>query len=294
MEPADCRVLLLVPGVHFYAPLTLRRLLSDYPEVQYHALLTPKVDRSEGLVQGLWKIGQTSGWRYLAAQAGLSGLYTALNGLEKGLLRSFDRRGMPTVRDVLGHHDVGTSRVTSIRSQRTRKIVTSWSPSLVVAVFFNQWVPEWLRELPRLGSYNLHPGALPDYRGFSPVFWQLYHDEPRAFCSLHGLTEALDEGPVVDSAAVPVHDGDSFFSLYRRLARAGGELVANLVGDVLREHSVVAETVSSHREGSDPHPRFQAHHVRTFYRRGRRFWRWKHLLESVCSTTGERLQGGRT
>ncbi|HKP32317.1 MAG TPA: formyltransferase family protein [Chitinophagaceae bacterium] len=44
--------------------------------------------------------------------------------------------------------------------------------------------------------YNIHFGKLPEYRGSSPVFWQLKNMETEIGCSIHALTDEMDAGPV--------------------------------------------------------------------------------------------------
>jgi methionyl-tRNA formyltransferase len=47
------------------------------------------------------------------------------------------------------------------------------------------------------GIYNLHFGKLPQYRGPSPVFWQLKNGEAQLGLTIHQLTNKLDSGAVV-------------------------------------------------------------------------------------------------
>ncbi|MCO5934707.1 methionyl-tRNA formyltransferase [Mucilaginibacter sp. RB4R14] len=47
------------------------------------------------------------------------------------------------------------------------------------------------------GIFNIHFGQLPQYRGPSPVFWQLKNDEVQLGLAIHQLTNKLDRGAVV-------------------------------------------------------------------------------------------------
>jgi methionyl-tRNA formyltransferase len=48
----------------------------------------------------------------------------------------------------------------------------------------------------RLGMYNIHFGKLPQYRGSSPVFWQMKNNDSTLGLSIHKLTDEMDAGPV--------------------------------------------------------------------------------------------------
>jgi len=47
------------------------------------------------------------------------------------------------------------------------------------------------------GIYNIHFGRLPQYKGPSPVFWQLKKGEPQLGLAIHVLTNKLDSGAIV-------------------------------------------------------------------------------------------------
>jgi methionyl-tRNA formyltransferase len=47
------------------------------------------------------------------------------------------------------------------------------------------------------GAFNIHFGALPTYRGPSPVFWQLKNGEQAIDVCIHKLVNKADAGPIV-------------------------------------------------------------------------------------------------
>ena len=51
--------------------------------------------------------------------------------------------------------------------------------------------------------YNIHFGKLPEFRGPSPVFWQLKKGEKDIGLSIHRMTDKLDSGPVVWEYKIP-------------------------------------------------------------------------------------------
>ncbi len=95
-------------------------------------------------------------------------------------------------------------------------------------LFFNQILKEPIRQIPTLGCINLHPSYLPAYRGFSPFFCVLDNNEDQSGVSLHYVTEKVDMGAIIRQAGVPIYPSDSFFSLYRRCAKAGAGLLGNI------------------------------------------------------------------
>ncbi|WP_144914286.1 formyltransferase family protein [Mucilaginibacter frigoritolerans] len=49
----------------------------------------------------------------------------------------------------------------------------------------------------KYGVYNIHFGKLPEFRGPSPVFWQLKKGVKELSISIHHMTKKVDSGPVV-------------------------------------------------------------------------------------------------
>jgi methionyl-tRNA formyltransferase len=68
-------------------------------------------------------------------------------------------------------------------------------------------------------AYNLHPGLLPFGRGWYPVFWALYLDEP-AGATLHRMVQLVDAGPIVDQIGVATLPDDTGGSLHERVTDA--------------------------------------------------------------------------
>ncbi len=62
-----------------------------------------------------------------------------------------------------------------------------------------------LLSVPRLGTINLHGGRLPEYRGGSPVNWQIINGEEHGACSILYADEGIDTGDVL--AAEPYEIG---------------------------------------------------------------------------------------
>jgi methionyl-tRNA formyltransferase len=48
-----------------------------------------------------------------------------------------------------------------------------------------------------LPIFNIHFGKLPQYRGASPLFWQLKKMDPTIGCCIHALSDTMDAGPVI-------------------------------------------------------------------------------------------------
>ncbi|MDH3475641.1 MAG: formyltransferase family protein, partial [Rhodospirillales bacterium] len=67
---------------------------------------------------------------------------------------------------------------------------------------------------------NIHPSLLPAFPGLDTHARALAAGVKLAGCSVHFVREAVDEGPIIGQAAVPVLPGDTVESLAARVLEA--------------------------------------------------------------------------
>lgn len=67
---------------------------------------------------------------------------------------------------------------------------------------------------------NIHPSLLPKYPGLDTHARAIAAGDPEAGCSVHLVTEGVDEGPVLAQSAVPVLADDTPASLAQRVLAA--------------------------------------------------------------------------
>ena len=78
---------------------------------------------------------------------------------------------------------------------------------------------------------NIHPSLLPKYKGLDPHARALEAGETRAGCSVHLVTEAVDDGPVLGQIEVAVLPGDTPDALAARVLIAEHQLYARVLAD---------------------------------------------------------------
>lgn len=83
---------------------------------------------------------------------------------------------------------------------------------------------------------NVHPSLLPAFAGGMaprPQAEALAHGVKISGCTVHFVTEHVDEGPIIAQAAVPVHEGDTVETLSERILAEEHRLLPHAVGLVL-------------------------------------------------------------
>jgi methionyl-tRNA formyltransferase len=84
--------------------------------------------------------------------------------------------------------------------------LAGYQPDLLLVFGFNWHLPRDVLELPRLGVLNVHPSALPKYRGPSPILWAIRNGDQFMGITVHRMTGRIDAGPIlaqVDDVPIP-------------------------------------------------------------------------------------------
>ncbi len=68
----------------------------------------------------------------------------------------------------------------------------------------NTLIPEATFCVPAHGTINVHHGAVPDYRGGPPVFWELADGRDTVGFTVHRIDRGIDTGPVLAEGEVPI------------------------------------------------------------------------------------------
>lgn len=87
-----------------------------------------------------------------------------------------------------------------------------------------QFVTKWAGKI-----INIHPSLLPAYKGLHTHARAIAAGEKEAGCSVHIVTEALDDGPVLDQTRIPIHAHDTSETLSKRVLAAEHSLYPSVL-----------------------------------------------------------------
>jgi len=81
---------------------------------------------------------------------------------------------------------------------------------------------------------NIHPSLLPLYPGLDTHARAIEAGDAEAGCTVHLVTEGVDEGPILGQARVPLLPGDTSASLSQRVRVAEHALYPAVLGEACR------------------------------------------------------------
>jgi methionyl-tRNA formyltransferase len=82
---------------------------------------------------------------------------------------------------------------------------------------------------PRIGSFNLHPGPLPQYAGLNAPSWAIYHGERTHGVTVHWMDAGIDTGLIAFDAPLEVEEDETGLSLSAKCVRTGMYLIRDLL-----------------------------------------------------------------
>jgi methionyl-tRNA formyltransferase len=100
-------------------------------------------------------------------------------------------------------------------------------PDLMVVAAYGQILSKSILDLPPFGCINVHASLLPRWRGASPIQSSILAGDAKSGVSIMKMDEGLDTGPILSQQEVTISVEDSAFSLSKKLAEAGAELLLN-------------------------------------------------------------------
>lgn len=109
-----------------------------------------------------------------------------------------------------------------------------WRPDLILVVGWYHMVPREIRAIaPAIG---LHSSLLPDYSGGAPLVWAIIKGEDKTGITLFFLEDGVDNGDIIDQKEEPILPDDTIATLYRRIEKAGLELLRTNLPRIAKGH----------------------------------------------------------
>lgn len=101
---------------------------------------------------------------------------------------------------VVGGLPDGTDLLLPGTTGSVARMLPGYRPDVLLVFGFNWRLPPEVLGLPRLGAVNIHPSALPKYRGPSPVLHAVRNGDQAIGITVHTMSETIDAGPVLAQA----------------------------------------------------------------------------------------------
>jgi len=99
---------------------------------------------------------------------------------------------------------------------------------LQVVVAFRM-LPEFVWNMPPLGTINLHGSLLPQYRGAAPINWAIINGEKVTGVTTFKLKHEIDTGDILLQESLPIGDDETAGEVHDRMKVIGAQLLVKTI-----------------------------------------------------------------
>lgn len=128
---------------------------------------------------------------------------------------------------AVDHKPFGKDREAFERAMQA--VLTEYNIEMVILAGFMRILTPWFVRQWTGRMINIHPSLLPKYPGLHTHKRAIDAGDSEAGCSVHWVTEGVDEGDVIAQARVPIHQGETPESLADRVLPAEHDLYPKAV-----------------------------------------------------------------
>tara|TARA_R110000787_G_scaffold123579_2_gene234566 strand:- start:104 stop:700 length:597 start_codon:yes stop_codon:yes gene_type:complete len=135
------------------------------------------------------------------------------NNADAGGIAWAKTQNIPTI--VVNHRPFGADRP-AFEAALTDALAT-YAPDIICLAGFMRKLTGGFTDAWAGRMINIHPSLLPKYKGLNTHARVLAAGDTMHGCTVHEVTAALDDGPILGQASIAVHEGDTPETLAARV-----------------------------------------------------------------------------
>lgn len=126
------------------------------------------------------------------------------------------------------------------------KFIQRLKPDLIWVTDYRYLLPKTILSIPKLGSVNLHPSLLPEYRGRAPINWAILKGEQQIGVTAHFLDEGVDTGDIIKQIPLTLDKDQDVSHALKELIPLYQTLTSDVIdffraGDVPRQTQSISQ-----------------------------------------------------
>ena len=118
-------------------------------------------------------------------------------------------------------------------------------PKLFIVAGFSTIFKNDLINVPEKGTINLHAGRLPEYRGGSPLNWQIINGETKATISVIKLDQGIDTGGVIQEQDILIDISTDINDLHNQANKIFPKLVNKVIDEIDKKENLSCRSQDS-------------------------------------------------
>ncbi|MDA8766467.1 formyltransferase family protein [Candidatus Pelagibacter bacterium] len=125
--------------------------------------------------------------------------------------------------------DTNCLRFDDVNDKNSILHLKTYKAKLFIIAGYSTIFKKELMNIPKEGTINLHAGRLPEYRGGSPLNWQIINGETKAVISVIKVEEGIDVGQVLQDQNILINTSSTIGDLHDQANKLFPQLVINII-----------------------------------------------------------------
>ena len=118
---------------------------------------------------------------------------------------------------------------TSLKDEDEQATFAAYHADVAVVAAYGLLLPQAILSAPKHGCINIHPSALPRWRGAAPIQRTIMAGDAETECCIMQMDKGLDTGAVLARAPYPIADGTNAGTLHDVMADLGAKMVLEVL-----------------------------------------------------------------
>ena len=137
----------------------------------------------------------------------------------------------PTPVKVWGNeHGIPVTTPDKLDENFIKELRTYDCPVYIVAAY-GKIIPQAVIDIPKRGALNIHPSALPLYRGATPLQSSMLDDAKETAVSIILIDSLMDHGPIVAQEPVTIKEWPIYEEFEKMMFERGAKLLVSILPD---------------------------------------------------------------
>lgn len=142
----------------------------------------------------------------------------------------------------------------TLKTEEELNIIKQLKPDLIIVVAYGLLLPQKLLEIPKYGCFNIHPSALPRWRGAAPIERSLMAGDEETSVCIMKMDSGLDTGDIILQQKIKQPIWADAGYMHRILSNIGAEILIETIEKLNfyvanRESSIIANKVPNKLKG---------------------------------------------
>jgi len=153
--------------------------------------------------------------------------------------KSVKKSGRIYLDDFSQRNNIPLLKINHINDDEAKIAIKGFLIDYLFIIGWSQVADSELINIPKYGTFGIHPTLLPEGRGRAAIPWAIIKGLKQTGVTLFKLDEGIDTGPIVDQLAITIDNRETAFSLYEKVNQAHEELISKVYFDMLNNKIVL-------------------------------------------------------